>query len=210
VRSVIVATPPRRAADLALGSSGASVLALQRRLTALRYWLGAPDGHFGDSTEQAVYALQKAAGLVRDGIAGPKTEMALGKGVVPTPLPEAGYEIEVDLQDDLLMFVTNGKLDWTLNTSTGGGYGYCVDRSCAVADTPVGRFRIYAEAERLVVDPLGELWRPKYFDAGFALHGDSYVPPEPVSHGCVRVSDDAIDWIWANNLAPLGTVIWIF
>ena len=29
----------------------------------------------------------------------------------------------------------------------------------------------------------GELWRPKYFDDGFAIHGDSYVPPEPVSHG---------------------------
>ena len=34
----------------------------------------------------------------------------------------------------------------------------------------------------------------KYFDNGLALHGDSYVPPVPVSHGFVRVSDEAVDW----------------
>lgn len=53
-------------------------------------------------------------------------------------------------------------------------------------------------------------WRPKFFDVGFALHGDSYVPPVPVSHGCVRVSDEAIDWIWSANLAPIGTALWIY
>jgi hypothetical protein len=186
------------------------VLALQRRLVALHYWLGTPDGIFGDATEQAVYALQKAAGLARDGIVGARTKAALARGVVPHPLPEAGYEIEVDLDDDLLMLVTNGRLDWTLNTSTGGGYRYCVAGSCALAQTPVGHFRIYRQVNGLVVDPLGELWRPKYFDGGFAFHGDAYVPPEPVSHGCVRVSNEAIDWVWARNLAPIGTRMWIY
>ncbi len=204
-------TPTSRSATLlGPGSSGPAVLALQRRLVALHYWLGTPNGSFGDSTEQAVYALQKAAGLTRDGIVGPKTEAALTKGVEPHPLPETGYEIEVDLEDDVLMFVTNGKLDWALNTSTGGGYTYCVEGSCAVADTPVGHFTIYDEVDGLVVDPLGELWRPKYFYEGFAFHGDSYVPPEPVSHGCVRVSDEAIDWVWSANLAPIGTAMWIY
>ena len=79
-----------------------------------------------------------------------------------------------------------------------------------MAVTPVGQFSIYSEVDGTVVDSLGELWRPKYFDAGFALHGDSYVPPFPVSHGCVRVSNEAIDWIWANNLAPVGTPVWVF
>lgn len=57
---------------------------------------------------------------------------------------------------------------------------------------------------------LGELWRPKFFNSGFAIHGDSYVPPVPVSHGCVRVGNEAIDWIWAQNLAPLGTAVWVY
>jgi len=24
------------------------------------------------------------------------------------------------------------------------------------------------------------------------------------------VSDEAIDWIWANNIAPIGTAVWVF
>jgi lipoprotein-anchoring transpeptidase ErfK/SrfK len=42
------------------------------------------------------------------------------------------------------------------------------------------------------------------------VHGDSDVPPYPVSHGCARVSNEAIDWIWSNNLAPIGTEVWVY
>jgi Putative peptidoglycan binding domain/L,D-transpeptidase catalytic domain len=195
---------------LQLGSTGTAVAELQKRLLSLGFWLVAPNGIFDDSTQQAVYALQKAAGIQPDGVVGPKTEAALTRGVVLRPRPAPGYVIEVDLDHDLVMFVKNSKLEWALNTSTGGGYSYCSGGSCAVAVTPVGQFSIFSEADGMVVDSLGELWRPKYFDSGFALHGDSYVPPFPVSHGCVRVSDEAINWIWANNLAPVGTAVWVF
>lgn len=174
---------------------------------ALGYWLGTPNGTFGDATEQAVYALQKAAGIRRDGLVGPQTLAALGAGVVPHPRPMPGWVIEVDLADDLLMFVTNGTLRWTLNTSTGGGYVYT---GGALAITPTGVFSIVREVNGMVTDNLGQLWRPKFFDGGFAIHGDSYVPPFPVSHGCVRVSDEAIDWIWTDGLAPIGTTVWVF
>ncbi|HXY43709.1 MAG TPA: L,D-transpeptidase family protein, partial [Acidimicrobiales bacterium] len=203
-------TPPPPVRLLGPGDTGLAVLQLQQRLSALGYWLGVPDGVFGDSTEQAVYALQKAAGIVRDGIVGPVTEAALARGVVPQPRPARGHVVEIDLQRDLLMIVNNGKLYAVLNTSTGGGYTYVDDGVTAVANTPVGVFRIYREVDGLVIDSLGELWRPKYFDDGFAIHGDSYVPPEPVSHGCVRVSNEAIDWIWAENLLPIGTEVWIY
>jgi hypothetical protein len=192
------------------GEQGAAVLAMQQRLSSLGYWLGTPSGVFDDATEQAVYALQKAAHLPTDGIVGPATEQALAAGVVPTPQPAQGYVIEVDLADDLVMFTSNGKLDYVLNTSTGGGYSYTEKGVTSLAVTPVGHFSIYSETDGLVVDPLGQLWRPKYFDAGFALHGDTYVPPVPVSHGCVRVSNEAIDWIWSNNIAPIGTAVWVY
>lgn len=200
-------TPPP---TLGPGSTGSAVLGLQQRLSALGYWLGTPDGTFGDSTEQAVYALQKAAGITADGIVGPSTYAALERGVVPEPLDTSGYVIEIDLQDDLLMFVTNGKLDYVLNTSTGGGYTYTATGVTSVADTPVGHFEIYSEVDGWVIDSLGALWRPKFFDAGFAIHGDTYVPPFPVSHGCVRVSFTAIDWIWTDGLAPVGTAVWVY
>jgi peptidoglycan hydrolase-like protein with peptidoglycan-binding domain len=195
---------------LELGSTGKAVLALQYRLIALGYWLGPANGVFGDSTQQAVYALQKAAGIGRDGVVGSQTYGALLRKVRPVPRAAAGSLIEVDLGDDLLMFVDDGKLKWTLNTSTGGGYTYVSEGVTAVADTPVGVFHTFAAINGLDVDPLGELWRPRFFTGGFAIHGDSYVPPEPVSHGCVRVSNEAIDWIWAENLDPIGEEVWVF
>ena len=192
------------------GGSGSRVLALQRRLSSLGYWLGTADGYFGDSTEQAVYALQKAAGIPRDGIVGPETAAALARGVVPHPKTATGYDVEVDLSDDLLMIVDNGRLVAVLNTSTGGGYTYVDEDVTAVAATPVGVFHVFSQVDGLVTDSLGQLWMPKYFDSGFAIHGDSYVPPYPISHGCVRVSDEAIEWIWANNMIPLGTEVWVY
>jgi hypothetical protein len=206
----LLPSTPGASATLRPGSSGAAVLALQQRLSSLGYWLGTPDGAFGDSTQQAVYALQKAAGITRNGIVGPTTQSALAAGVVPQPRSTSGYVIEVDLNTDLVMFVTNGKINDVFNTSTGGGYRYTQDGVTSVANTPVGHFQLYRQVNGLVVDSLGALWRPKFFDAGFAIHGDTFVPPVPVSHGCVRVSNEAIDWIWANNVAPLGTAVWVY
>lgn len=186
------------------------MLALQQRLTALGYWVGTPDGKFGDSTQQAVYALQKAANLSRDGIVGPNTAAALAQGVLPHPKSTSGYVIEVNLTSDLIMVVSNGKLEYVLNTSTGGGYHYTDQGVSYLAITPVGTFHISRQVDGLVTDHLGQLWRPKFFYSGFAIHGDSYVPPYPVSHGCVRVSNEAIDWIWSNNIAPIGTEVLVY
>jgi len=201
---------PPREPKLVIGDQGPYVRVVQRRLAALGYWLGPINGIFADSTEQAVYALQKAAHLPRDGVVGPATYAALARAVRPTIRPAAGNLIEIDLGDDLLMIVRHGGLFETLNTSTGGGYTYYDGGTAAVAETPIGTFHVYRQVDGIVVDTLGELWRPKYFDAGFAIHGDSYVPSIPVSHGCVRVSNEAIDWIWANNILPLGTKVWIY
>lgn len=192
------------------GSTGAAVLTLQRRLIALGYWVVGATGTYDDSTEQAVWALQKVAGLTRDGVVGPRTWAALAAGDRPTPRTKSGYVVEVDLADDVLMIVDNGKVEHTLNTSTGGGYLYSTGGGTYVADTPTGVFHIYAALDRMVVDSLGELWRPRYFTGGFAIHGEGYVPAVPVSHGCVRVSDEAIDWIWSANIAPIGTTVDIY
>ena len=192
------------------GDSGPATASLQARLTDLGYWLGPVSGRFDDATEQAVYAVQKAAGLVPDGVVGPLTAGALADGTVPRPHSSEGRVVEVDLEHNLVMFVDGGKLLYTLNTSTGGEYVYTSDGITAVADTPRGRFSLFRQVDGMVVDSLGELWRPKYFYSGFALHGDAYVPPEPVSHGCVRVSNEAIDWIWSASLAPIGTAVWVY
>lgn len=197
-------------ATLAFGSSGPEVQELQVRLSSLGYWLGVPNGVFGDATQQAVYALEKVAGLGRSGVVGAQFVAALNAGAVPRARTTSGDAIEVDLEDDLVLFVQNGSVRYTLNTSTGGGYTYVEDGVSDVATTPRGVFSIGRVVDGLVVDTLGALWRPRFFYEGFAIHGDGYVPPEPVSHGCVRVSNEAIDWIWAENLAPVGMKVWVY
>ena len=197
-------------ATLKLGDNSPAVLAVQQRLSELGYWVGTPNGVFGDSTQQAVYAIQKAAGLPRTGIVGPSTDEALAQGVVPQPQSTSGYVIEINLEIDLIMFVDNGHVNLIFNTSTGGGYRYTQDGVTNVAITPKGHFSLYRQTNGLVVDSLGSLWRPKFFTGGYAIHGDTNVPPTPVSHGCARVSNEAINWIWANNVAPLGTAVWVY
>lgn len=202
--------PPLRLPTLRLGSRGAAVWTLQRRLNAIGYWLGPPNGVFGDSTQQAVYALQKAAGLRPDGTVGTATTNALSRGVRPHAKTKKGYLVEVDLRRNLLLLVKNGRVQITLNTSTGGGYTYTSQGVTSVATTPRGVFHIQRQIDGLDTAPLGQLWRPKFFVGGVAIHGDSYVPPVPVSHGCVRVSNEAINWIWASNRAPLGTTVYVY
>ncbi|MGO8826948.1 MAG: L,D-transpeptidase family protein [Acidimicrobiales bacterium] len=203
-------SPPPAPPTLSPGADGAAVASLQTQLLALGYWVDTTGGTFDDSTEQAVWALQKAANLTRDGVVGPATWAALNAGVVPQPRPASGYEIQIDLEDDLLMVVNNGHLVWTLNTSTGGGYTYTQDGVVNIATTPTGVFQTNRVVDGTVTDSLGTLWRPRFFYEGYAIHGDSSVPPYPVSHGCARISNEAIDWVWANNIDPIGTTVWVY
>jgi lipoprotein-anchoring transpeptidase ErfK/SrfK len=57
---------------------------------------------------------------------------------------------------------------------------------------------------------LGSMYRPKYFRGGWAVHGSGSIPPWPASHGCVRVSNAAMDWMWDTWGAPLGTAVHVY
>jgi Putative peptidoglycan binding domain/L,D-transpeptidase catalytic domain len=203
-------SPPAPAGPLRLGDSGPAVLRLQQRLTDLGYWVGALDGRFGGITQQGVFALQKAAHLTASGRVTSATQAALDKGVRPTARSHSGHVVEVNLARGLLLFVTAGHVDHVLNTSTGGGYVYYDQGVREVARTPKGHFTTYRVIDGPRRSSLGLLIRPRYFVRGYAIHGDSSVPARPVSHGCVRVTNAAIDWIWSANLDPIGTPVWVY
>lgn len=196
--------PPPTHPTLKMGARGEPVLRLQQQLNSLGYWTSHIDGKFDFTTQQAVFALQKAANLKVNGTVGASTWAALDHQVRPAARSKAGTLIEVDLSRDLLLFIDDGQVRYTLNTSTGGGYKFMQEGKPEVAITPKGRFETYR-----VIDE-GLMLRPRYFFEGFAIHGDGSVPSFPASHGCVRVSNPAIDWIWAQNLDPVGTTVWIY
>ena len=70
---------------LRLGSAGPAVEQLQDNLRALGYPL-ITDGDFGFATQAAVLAFQKSARLSTDGIAGPKTLLAMDRKLPPLAL----------------------------------------------------------------------------------------------------------------------------
>ena len=50
--------------------------------------------------------------------------------------------------------------------------------------------------------PEGWMYRPQFFNKGQAIHGsidDSMVQTYPASHGCVRMIQKDIDYLWDNN-----------
>ncbi|MEU4238974.1 L,D-transpeptidase family protein [Actinoplanes sp. NPDC026619] len=203
---------PTPAKKLKIGNKGADVLAVQKRLVELGYWIAKADGNFGNTTQQAVFALQKAAGIGRDGTVGPKTQKALDDGIRPTAKSAAGsgYLVEINLKKQLLMLVKDGQVVTTLNTSTGSNENYVYEGETYLADTPTGHFKVGRQIDGTRHGPLGDLWRPKYFNGGIAVHGSPSIPPYAASHGCARLSNAAMNWIWATDKIPLKTKVWVY
>ncbi len=189
-------------------SAGEHVLGLQQLLAARGYWCGAPDGYFGGLTQQAVYALQKAGGLAPDGIVGRQTLRALANWVQPPVLDDGpGTRVAIDLGRQLLTVLQEGVVQLTLNTSTGNGEPYDWYGQQVHATTPPGRFCVFSTyTSGWQSGPLGELYRPQYFNGAIAVHGSDSVPPWPDSHGCARVSVAAMDLLWQGSMST-GTPV---
>jgi N-acetylmuramoyl-L-alanine amidase len=190
---------------LKLGSRGSEVLALQRRLTSIGYWLGTPSGQFDDLTRQAVVAIQKVGGLGRDGVCGPDTWSRVDAGLRPRGRSAGAHVIEVNKANQTLLIVDSGVVQRIYNTSTGSNQRYFSRGTWRTALTPSGSFRVYRRVNAWDNGPLGRLYRPQYFRGGIAVHGYTSIPSTPASHGCCRVSLAAMDSLWGAEGLRLGT-----
>ncbi|HSB85419.1 MAG TPA: L,D-transpeptidase family protein, partial [Ilumatobacteraceae bacterium] len=169
-------------------------------------------------TKQAVMAFQKYIGLSPTGLVDQTTAAYLTNFVEKAHgQTDTGTLVEVDKARQLLFIVQDGKTLWAFNTSTGSGIPYeavnkndptKIEKGDAV--TPDGLFKTTRErAEGWWEGDLGEIYRPKYFVGGIAVHGMTSVPNHPASHGCVRLSTSAMDFIWDQNLMPLHITVWV-
>lgn len=197
---------------------GGDTATVQQRLLDLGFWLTAADGDYGLTTRQAVMAYQKYVGLPADGEVDGDTATYLSNETQQSHgLADAGTLVEIDKTRQLLFLVVDGKTQWIFNTSTGNGQEYEEpDQNTpgevikGVSLTRDGLHKVYRERpEGWWEGDLGEIYRPKYFTGGTAVHGSNSVPNYPASHGCVRVTVQAMDFIWEAGLMPMNLPVWV-
>jgi peptidoglycan hydrolase-like protein with peptidoglycan-binding domain len=187
---------------------------LQARLNELKFWVGEPDGYFGDTTRAQVWAYQKVVlglkGEAVSGIVSPEMwEQMATAPVIEDPRPNAtATHINVFLTQQIATVFTNGQLALVTHISSGSGEEWCAiprntpewpgattttnaagrkQRVCGKSVTPGGVFEVYRRFRGKEEIPLGTVFDPVYFNAGIAIHGFDYVPQFPDSHGCIRV-----------------------
>jgi lipoprotein-anchoring transpeptidase ErfK/SrfK len=214
-----IAVPPADPPIVGVGQSdGDETRRAEERLIELGFWLDAPDGNYNLTTSQAVMAFQKFYGLETDGVLGDETAAALSAVVErPHGRADAGTLVEIDKGLQLVMFVIDGKTEWILNASSGSEIPYEEPDQNTPGEilkgdsvTRNGLHEVYRQREEGWWEgDLGEIYRPKYFTGGIAVHGSNHVPDYPASHGCVRVSVPAMDWIWEVGIMPLEIPVWV-
>ena len=203
-------------------TSGPATQVVQVRLLSLGYWLKSADGEYDMTTRQAVMAFQKLNELTASGSVDEATAEAILHAERPVSRTETkGREsdvMEVDLDKQVAYMVRNGVTEAVLNVSTGTGKKY-VERSVKnpnilisdVAETPKGHFRVQKlRGDGWWEGDLGPIYRPIYFHGGIAFHGSAVIPAYPASHGCVRVSVDAMDMLWESSLLEKYDEVWVY
>ncbi|HEX2026837.1 MAG TPA: DUF305 domain-containing protein [Nitriliruptorales bacterium] len=202
---------PATPAGLGPGDRGLPVLALEQRLEALHYHVGQVDGVFDVDTGFGVVAFQKVAGLPRSGRATPDVIQRLDSAEFPEALaPDGGGErVEVDLTRQVLLLYQQGDLFKILPVSSGTGERFCAEGGCGRAVTPAGSYRRSWHDDGWRESRLGRLYNPVYVidRLGIAIHGHPRVPPEPASHGCIRIPMSAAEWF--PDVVPRGTPVYI-
>jgi lipoprotein-anchoring transpeptidase ErfK/SrfK len=181
----------------------------RERLEALGYWLNAN----ADSFRHALIAFQKVEGLKPTGKLTWADLEALRVAETPQPktnqpLADGQIRVEVDLRRQVL-FVIEGENQVTkiLSVSSGNGKEFNSEGFVRDAITPPGRFAVYNKIKGWRKSALGLLYYPNYFLSGLAIHGSTFVPAYPDSHGCIRIPMFAAEGFY--QMAVKGTEILI-
>jgi len=180
---------------LSTGAHGTAVLALERRLAALRHIVrGGPNGYYAYDTYEAVLAFQKVHRMARTGRVSRDVWRVLGRAKVPKARVARGSHVEVSKTLQVLYEVRKGKVVRIIHVSTG-----------ATGNTPVGKFHVYGKVPGLNGSGM---YYSLFFTGAFAIHGYHSVPAYQASHGCVRTpmwSAPGFYDRWA-----VGTTVYIF
>jgi len=193
------------------GMHGLSTRELQRELAALGYYPGPIDGQFGADLLEAVWAFQEVQGLPGEDYVSSAMEQALNDPRAPQVLDAAAgpNRVEVNLGTEVLVLYHNNQIELISHVSSGGHYYFCSPGGgCGYAITPTGNFKTVVFLPGWVTVPLGEMYNPVFFvGTSYAIHGDTYVPLAPVSHGCIRIPMDIAAFFYTLVKVPGEPVI---
>ena len=181
----------------------------EQRLSDMGYWTGPVDGVIDGATRSALIAFQKMEGrkitgrLTRD-------ELEAIRNAAPPQARDVGYShVEVDVERQVFMLINDeGAVTRILPVSSGSNKHYNEKGMSGIAYTPRGRFRVYAKASGWKRSPLGLLYYPNYISDGVAIHGNPDVPPQPKSHGCIRIPMFASRDV--SRMLPVGTIVLVY
>ena len=191
-----VTAPTVAPAGLGTGARGAEVAALEQRLDALKYDVGAVNDVYDQNTAYGVMAFQKVHGMARTGRATDDVVAALATAKAPEVLVPNGGEnrVEIDIPRQVLFLYKAGSLQKIVTISSGNNQRFCSEGYCRRAVTPGGSYGIYRQGRGWETGPLGSLYNPLYFNGGIAIHGSKSVPGQPASHGCIRIPMSTAEW----------------
>jgi peptidoglycan hydrolase-like protein with peptidoglycan-binding domain len=185
----------------------AQTLEAETLLAGLGYWTGRVDGVFDPATRFALVAFQK---WEQRPVTGQVTIGELNSiRNASRPAPRDGdYEhVEVDIDRQVLLLIDGKGGVRVLPVSTGTDKPFFYDGQESIAYTPRGRFVIYDKT--LGRDELFPgVYYPNYISGGIAIHGYENVPPQPASHGCIRIPMFAAREVSAR--LPLGTIVLVY
>lgn len=186
----------------------AQIKEAEGRLSALGYWTGKVDGLLDPASRSAVIAFQKWEGRTITGHLTLDELEAIRVSTSPKAR-ELGYEhVEVDVDRQLMMLVTEEGSVKVLPVSTGNGKPFIADGQTSVAYTPRGRFMVYDKVAGWEKSPANSMYYSNYISGGVAIHGYRSVPTVPASHGCIRIPVFAAREV--SKLMKLGSIVLVY
>jgi peptidoglycan hydrolase-like protein with peptidoglycan-binding domain len=190
------------------GLTRAQIREAESRLSDLGYWTGVIDGVVDPGTQSALIAFQKWAGRAVTGKLTIDELQAIRASEAPRAR-EPGYEhVEVDVDRQVLMLVSDDGDVRVLPVSTGNDKTFVVEGQESIAYTPRGRFQVYYKETGWQSGSIGSTYYANFISGGVAIHGSRSVPNEPASHGCIRIPMFAAAEV--SKLMKLGTIVLVY
>ena len=175
-----------------VGVAPGPVREAQRLLTDLGYPAGPVDGIDGAQTRRGLCAWRRLEGHPVSRQPLQPGELEALRATTGLPAAAAGRGVTVDKTCQVVSYRQDGAWRFVHAASTGAGG---LPRT---GSYKIGRTQEGWHTSTLYPAPAPNMYNSLFFHSAIAIHGANHVPPEPASAGCVRVTPQAADQLFAD------------